>query len=203
MSGNGGAPWTEAFDIILRARHEAGDSASKIAVALSAAGRRGTSRNAVIGRKNRLKLSPMAKLRHHTQEAQPTLAPKSATKSAPKPRAAKPARPVPDKAAPQAAPKVRAAKARALPADAPAPVAGITLLETLSWHCRFPSGEGPTLRFCGARALDGRSYCAHHHRIAHEPRAPRPVSNARDFSQRPSAPAGRVRDLVDMLGGGA
>ena len=199
MSGNSGPPWTDAFDAILRARHAAGDSASKIAVALCAAGRRGTSRNAVIGRKNRLKLSPMAKLRHHTQEAQPTRAPKSS----PKPRAAKPARPVPAKAAPQAAPKARVAKARDLPADAPAPVAGITLLEALSWHCRFPSGEGPTLRFCGARALDGRSYCAHHHRIAHEPRAPRPISNARDFSQRPSAPGGRVRDLVDVIGGGA
>ena len=199
MSGNSGTPWTDAFDAILRARHEAGDSATMIAVALCAAGRRGTSRNAVIGRKNRLKLSPMAKLRHHTQEAQPTLVPKSA----PTPRAAHPARPEPDKATLQAAPKARAAKARALPASAPAPVAGVTLLEALSWHCRFPSGEGQTLRFCGARALDGRSYCAHHHRVAHEPRAPRPVSNARDFSQRPSAPAGRVRDLVDMLGSGA
>ena len=198
MSGNSGTPWTEAYDSILRARHEAGDSASKIAVALCAAGRRGTSRNAVIGRMHRLKLSPMAR-RHHTQEAQPTPAPKAA----PKPRAAHPARPEPDKAMPQVALKARVAKARVLPPDAPAPIAGVALLEALSWHCRFPSGEGPTLRFCGARALDGRSYCAHHHRIAHEPRAPRPVSNARDFSQRPSAPAGRVRDLVDMLGGGA
>ena len=195
MSGNSGTP--EAFDAILHARHAAGDSASAIAVALCAAGRRGTSRNAVIGRMHRLKLSPMAR-RHHTQEAQPTPAPKSA----PKPRAAKPARPVPDKAMPQVAvPKARVAKVRVLPADAPAPIAGVAFAETLSWHCRFPvSGEGRTLRVCGARALDGRSYCAHHHRIAHEPRAPRPVSNARDFSQRPSAPAGRVRDLVDVIG---
>jgi len=195
MSGNSGTPWTEAFDSILRARHAAGDSASAIAVALCAAGRRGTSRNAVIGRMHRLKLSPMAR-RHHTQEAQPTPAPKSA----PQPRAAKPARPVPDKPMPQ----VAVPKACVLPPDAPAPVTGVAFAETLSWHCRFPvSGEGRTLRVCGARALDGRSYCAHHHRIAYEPRAPRPVSSARDLSQRPSAPGGRVRDLVDMLGSGA
>jgi len=178
-----GTPWTDADDAILRARHAAGDSASQIAVALCAAGRRGTSRNAVIGRMHRLKLSPMAKLRHHTQEAP------------------KPAGPVPAKVAAPA--KARLAKSRVRPADAPAPVAGVTLLEAFSWHCRFPSGEGRAMRFCGGRARDGSSYCAHHHAITHEPRVLRPISNVRDFSQRPSAPGGRVRDLVDVIGGGA
>ena len=43
-------------------------------------------------------------------------------------------------------------------------------LDELGPHdCRWPDGEGASIRFCGARKVDGKPYCARHCRIAYRP----------------------------------
>jgi hypothetical protein len=47
----------------------------------------------------------------------------------------------------------------------------LTLLELRDGDCKWPSGEGPSCRFCGQPCVPERPYCAEHLRMAHnEPR---------------------------------
>ncbi len=45
----------------------------------------------------------------------------------------------------------------------------------LTHQCRFPFGEGASMTFCAATAIEGRPYCAEHMRRTHIPagRAPK------------------------------
>jgi GcrA cell cycle regulator len=53
--------------------------------------------------------------------------------------------------------------------------AGVTIMELREAMCRFPLGDPttPEFRFCGAQAITGLPYCAHHAQIAYVPAAER------------------------------
>jgi GcrA cell cycle regulator len=63
-----------------------------------------------------------------------------------------------------------AAQAVAVPRSA-----GVTIMELREAMCRFPLGDptSPEFRFCGAQAITGVPYCAHHAQIAYQPAAER------------------------------
>lgn len=46
----------------------------------------------------------------------------------------------------------------------------VTFFALEQHHCRWPIGNvgADDFKFCGARALDDRSYCAHHYHVAHD-----------------------------------
>ena len=46
-----------------------------------------------------------------------------------------------------------------------------TLLQLASGHCRWPVGDPGSgdFFFCGGEAIEGRPYCAYHHRVAYQP----------------------------------
>jgi GcrA cell cycle regulator len=57
----------------------------------------------------------------------------------------------------------------------PAPIRRIqsgtlSLLELRDGDCKWPSGEGPSCRFCGQPCVPERPYCAEHLRMAHNER---------------------------------
>lgn len=45
----------------------------------------------------------------------------------------------------------------------------LTLMELGNGDCRYPSGEGPNIRFCGHPSLEGKSYCGPHKRLSYKP----------------------------------
>jgi hypothetical protein len=47
------------------------------------------------------------------------------------------------------------------------PIGRFSLLDLRAGHCRWPNGERPDYRFCGAPQLFDSSYCAEHHALAH------------------------------------
>lgn len=44
----------------------------------------------------------------------------------------------------------------------------ITFMQLQPHHCRYPSGEGRDILFCGRTALDGFAYCPAHCRICYQ-----------------------------------
>jgi GcrA cell cycle regulator len=129
-----GALWTEEREAALRKWHGLGLSGSAIAVQL------GISRNAVLGKIDRLGLSSG------------------------EPRSAKPVRQKPK--VERKRPWMPLPETVELPAMPAAPKNAITLLELKSHQCRWPFGDGPIL-FCGGDAVDGKPYCAGHCRVAY------------------------------------
>jgi GcrA cell cycle regulator len=64
------------------------------------------------------------------------------------------------------------APAHVAPAEAPGDsIARCSLLELKEWHCRWPVGDphSEDFGFCGNKPLDGFPYCAAHARIAYRP----------------------------------
>jgi GcrA cell cycle regulator len=47
------------------------------------------------------------------------------------------------------------------------PIGRFSLLDLRAGHCRWPNGERPDYRFCGAPQLFDSSYCSDHHAMAH------------------------------------
>jgi len=64
----------------------------------------------------------------------------------------------------------------AVPVEVVAPQSqGVTIMELREGMCRWPLGDPttPAFRYCGARAVEGLLYCAHHAQLAYQPAAER------------------------------
>jgi GcrA cell cycle regulator len=147
--------WTPERVALLKERIEAGLSSAQIAREL------GVSRNAVIGKANRLRLSRFKR----ATAGQPD---ENGPRTNARPRIATRHR------------TLRALWAKPQPASAaevPVECARrCSLLELAPWHCRWPMGD-PSAQgfgFCGNKPVDGLPYCPGHARMAYRPgsRAP-------------------------------
>lgn len=160
--------WTDERVELLRKLWAEGLSASQIAAQLG-----GVSRNAVIGKVHRLKLSSRgraAPAQTRQKKAKPA-APKAA-----KP-ASTPPRPVPQTVG------ATALKVEIEPEPAPRPVTQaddgvvvpisrrLKLVELSERTCKWPNGDplNEDFHFCGAASKDGSPYCAYHARLAYQP----------------------------------
>ena len=135
--------WTEQEVETAKSMWNAGESASAIAAVL-----KGKSRNAVIGKLNRLGDLGGVQARAKPKAPRRAVAPKPAPK-----------RPV-----------VKRDPVRDDELVPPAPsMQGKVTLGTVGHHqCRFPMGDprlGQDMPMCGQRTDEGRSYCEAHHRV--------------------------------------
>lgn len=160
--------WTDERVELLRKLWAEGLSASQIAAQLG-----GVSRNAVIGKVHRLKLSSRGR-------AAPAQTRQKKAKPA-APKAAKPASP-PPRPAPQTV-GATALKVEIEPEPAPRPVMRaddgvvvpisrrLKLVELSDRTCKWPNGDplSEDFHFCGAASKDGSPYCAYHARLAYQP----------------------------------
>jgi GcrA cell cycle regulator len=160
--------WTDERVELLKKLWAEGLSASQIATQLG-----GVSRNAVIGKVHRLKLSGRGR-----SSSAPPRQKKAAAPAAP--RAAKPQRPATAGAAVALAPV-----AEAVPAvrhetrsntDVVVPISrNLVLTELTERTCKWPNGDplSEEFSFCGNEAADGSPYCRYHGRLAYQPVAER------------------------------
>jgi GcrA cell cycle regulator len=142
------ATWTTERIALLKNRMNAGFSCGAIAQEL------GVSRNAVIGKANRLGLS---RFRRATVLQQETAGTRRSARTK----------------------KTQVTILRALCtkrqlAFATFPVDGgnaCSLFELQQWHCRWPIGDPSSIdfAFCGAKPIDGLPYCPTHARAAYRP----------------------------------
>jgi GcrA cell cycle regulator len=157
--------WTDEHVEFLKERWAAGDSASVIGKEL------GLSRNAVIGKADRLNLP-----KHHTIK---TIQAGHGFKIERK------ARPATTRKAPV---NHKAVAALAEIIDRPPPPKIETLVKPVSLDvklldlkdhdCRWPTGERSTISFCGHNTHENKPYCAYHCRMAYNPRAVEPRTYA-------------------------
>jgi len=153
--------WNEANIAKLKSLWQKGLSCSQIAAEIP-----GSTRSAIIGKVHRLKLPPRRDS-YSPSTSRPAAVPRPAKpKPSPLPRrnqtnsvieriaiaAAEPG--LPDR----------------LKGEAPTGE-GIQLRQLSDLNCHWPKGDprNPDFEFCGARAVPGFPYCAHHYRIAYEP----------------------------------
>ena len=127
-----GELWTKERDAALREMREQGYSFSQIAVKLGL-----TTRNAAIGRANRLRLPKEPRVRREKQSRV-------------------------ERHTPFRPPALKTEPLPLMDQQSDAPV---TLLDLEPHHCRWPVSDAP-YAFCGATKQDGSSYCGHHHRVA-------------------------------------
>jgi GcrA cell cycle regulator len=134
--------WTEELVSLLRRLKLDGFSASQIG------NRLGRTRNAVIGKWNRLGESIRKTPERNKLNA--SLGGRAARKT-------RPVRDVPPKLKPIT--KLPPPKREPRPAGNP-----VVLLDLKSHHCRWPHGDPrhDSFRFCGAQREPGSSYCEHH-----------------------------------------
>ncbi|MGQ2909477.1 MAG: GcrA family cell cycle regulator [Aliihoeflea sp.] len=159
--------WTDERVELLKKLWAEGLSASQIATQLG-----GVSRNAVIGKVHRLKLSG----RGRASSATPR--PKKTAPSAPK--APRPSRPMTTTIGATAL----QARFDAQPEAAPAPrlssvvvplSRNLKLIELSERTCKWPNGDplAEEFSFCGNDVGDCGPYCAYHSRVAYQPVAER------------------------------
>lgn len=159
--------WTDERVELLKKLWAEGLSASQIATQLG-----GVSRNAVIGKVHRLKLSG----RGRASSATPR--PKKSAPSAPK--APRPSRPMTTTIGATAL----QARFDAQPEAAPAPrlssvvvplSRNLKLIEVSERTCKWPNGDplAEEFSFCGNDVGDCGPYCAYHSRVAYQPVAER------------------------------
>lgn len=160
--------WTDERVELLRKLWAEGLSASQIAAQLG-----GVSRNAVIGKVHRLKLSSRGR-------AAPTQARQKKAKTA-APKTAKPATP-PSRPVPQTI-GATALKIEYDEEPAPRPVARVDdsvvvpisrrlkLVELTDRTCKWPNGDplNEEFHFCGNASKESGPYCAYHARLAYQP----------------------------------
>ncbi|RST86893.1 GcrA cell cycle regulator [Aquibium carbonis] len=160
--------WTDERVELLRKLWAEGLSASQIAAQLG-----GVSRNAVIGKVHRLKLSSRGRA-----------APAQARQKKPKAAAPKAAKPSsqPVRSMPQTV-GATALKVEFDAEPAPRPVArvddsvilpisrNLKLVELTDRTCKWPNGDplNEDFNFCGSASKDGSPYCAYHARVAYQP----------------------------------
>ena len=162
-----GMTWTKERIELLTKLWTEGLSASQIAAELGG----DVSRNAVLGKANRLGIGPE----------------RGKGGSTPRPRKPRPPEPAPgvETFIPQD-PSPASMMTTPQPAAPPTPLPpregavvprseGVTIMELREFMCRWPLGDPttPEFRYCGTQALMGLPYCAHHAQIAYQPAAER------------------------------
>lgn len=148
--------WTDEKVTVLTTLRDQGYSCSQIGDVI------GMSRNAVIGKVHRLKLSTPRKEKRSGGMVKPTRRSETGLhrKRVLTPRIIEMRRPAEKKRAVEPAP------AAILPNVPPSAtgVPGVSLLDLKPHHCRWPIGDvsSPDFHFCGDRRVDGRPYCRVH-----------------------------------------
>jgi GcrA cell cycle regulator len=158
-----GVTWTDERVELLKKLWSDGLSASQIAAEIGS-----VTRNAVIGKVHRLGLSGRGKAKaappQRSRKATRTpSAPSPISQSAP--RSSVILAPAPE--VPAAEPDVQEVEQ-----DVAIPMSErVTIMDLRESMCRWPMGDPtkPEFRFCGARAVAGLPYCAHHARVAYQP----------------------------------
>lgn len=153
--------WNEQKIQMLRDMWGNGFSASEIAKKLG-----GLTRNAVIGKAHRLKLSGRIAVTQNGEEGAEV---KPATTVRAKPTVKKvmlrpvPTMPLPNLALRSVMPVVKRASAE--PSKSAVPP-----LKTTERQCRWPHGDprSPDFKFCGCSAVEGLPYCLDHARVAYQ-----------------------------------
>jgi GcrA cell cycle regulator len=169
-------PWTEERVELLKKLWAEGLSAGQIANRLG-----DVTRNAVIGKAHRMRLSSPARLTPQQKEAR-RLAREARSLSLSKTPPAISKAEAERQAAVRRAEllkKMEAARrpvAAAQPVEEVPPHTGVALLDLKESMCRFPLGhpgdEG--FHFCGHQKAEGSPYCPNHTKIAFQPRQRRP-----------------------------
>jgi GcrA cell cycle regulator len=133
--------WTTERIALLKNLMDAGLSCGQIAREI------GVSRNAVIGKANRLGLSRFEKPGQTGTRKNRNIAAKHRTL------------------------RTLWAKPQVAPAEAVDSVSRCSLMELREWHCRWPCGDpnSKDFGFCGNPPVDGLPYCSAHARIAYRP----------------------------------
>ena len=152
--------WTDQQIQTLRQKWGNGFSASDIAKIL------GVTRNAVIGKANRLKLSAQQSSTSRVTDLPSKGSVLATITKATKQRATlRPLPPVPT-ATPIA---VKAIVRESRPIDVKR-VEGISVTKAGERHCRWPIGDprSPEFRFCGCSSYEGLPYCVDHARVAYQ-----------------------------------
>ncbi len=147
--------WTDERVTVLKKLWGEGKTAAEIATTLG-----GVTRNAVIGKAHRLKLS------NRTSPIQPNKKPKTpANTSTP----------------PVVAPKKTRSKVMDIPKGQ-----GLSLLELKPNMCRWPSGDprDDDFGFCGELGAPSMPYCEEHARIAYQAARNNRVLKAEDFEDK-------------------
>jgi GcrA cell cycle regulator len=170
--------WTEQQIETLKKMWGNGYSANDIAKNLGG----GVTRNAVIGKAHRLKLSAGA------AAARGGVEPPSKTKGVVMTKITKVSakrrtmlRALPSVQSPDVAPRMIASREPMLrPIDTLRRTEGIPVTKAGERHCRWPIGDprSPDFRFCGCETQEGLPYCAHHARIAYQTVSRRSRANA-------------------------
>lgn len=204
--------WTHAQDEMLLALRREGFSFGEIAARLSEGPRPGTSRNACIGRMERVGAGRGSPAR---AKAEKSCRAKPSVRRAPVSVAASPAAPstlsVPPAPAPvegvERLPKRPRAPASLPPLPLPAETGegGVPFSAAGVDACRYGlRGRGLDLVVCGALQAPGRPYCPAHVRLCYVPLTTRePRAPAEGGLARRPAREEREADLVDMLAGEA
>lgn len=150
-----GATWTPERLVALQQGLADGLSCARIARLI------GVSRNAVIGKINRLGL---ARGRTPTVTMQRAVAPRGA-------RLAEQREAPPRPRAPTQRQILRIVRAEPIEAPLAAGAEACSLVDLAPGQCRWPMGDGATLTFCGRARLGSLSYCGGHARLAYRPAA--------------------------------
>ena len=156
--------WTEPKIQMLKEMWGHGHSASDIAKRLG-----GMSRNAVIGKAHRLKLSVQAVTSRGEGASLSGLA--SAIPVVKSQRKRVMLRPLPAVPVPSSSTvKALSRDVSFRPAEAPKRVEGISVTKAGERHCRWPVGDprSPDFRFCGCTAHESLPYCVDHARVAYQ-----------------------------------
>lgn len=164
--------WTEERVEALRKLWAEGLSASQIAAQLG-----GVSRNAVIGKVHRLKLSSRGRA-----TAAPSRQKKTAQPAPAKPQARM--QPAPRPATPSVGANALQAQFDAQPAPRPAPrpvdnvvpiSRNLQLVQLNERTCKWPNGDplADDFHFCGNESMEGGPYCRFHAKIAFQPASER------------------------------
>ena len=160
--------WSEQQIQMLKDMWGHGFSASDIAGRLGG----GLTRNAVIGKAHRLKLSAgIASARGEGSTAR-TAAPSSTMADIKSSRKRVMLRPLPVLPAPSSVPTAKPIQREAFraPIDGAKRSEGIAVTKAGDRHCRWPVGDprSPDFRFCGCNVHEGLPYCTDHARVAYQ-----------------------------------
>ena len=169
--------WTEQQVQTLRKMWGNGYSASDIAKDLGG----GVTRNAVIGKAHRLKLSAAAGMSRNVPQplSKTSGVAMAKIKKVNKKRVTLRGMP-PVQQNRESAVRIKPRKALPRAADVVKRTEGIPVTKAGEHHCRWPIGDprSPDFRFCGCDSLDGFPYCADHARVAYQTVSRRARANA-------------------------